>query len=122
MLPTVYGFEMRDGERELVTRDLELCSSRLKSLVNRLKNDPELLFKYNHIIEDQLQKGIVERVSAGELDSCQAHYLPHHGVVRSEKETTKLRVVFDGSAKENDHLTITWKRDPIIYNLCSTPW
>ena len=125
MLPTVYGFEMRDGERELVTCDLELCSSRLKSLVNRLKNDPELLFKYNHIIEDQLQKGIVERVPAGELDSCQAHYLPHHGVVRSEKETTKLRVVFDGSAKENEGsslLTITWKRDPIIYHLCSTPW
>ena len=84
-----------------MTRDLELRTSRLKSLVNRLKNDPELLFEYNHIIEDQLQMGIVERVPAGELDSCQAHYLPRHGVVRSE-ETTKLRVVFDGSAKENE--------------------
>ena len=96
------GLPWKDSERELVTRDLELCTSRLKSLVNRLKNDPELLFEYNHIIEGQLQKGIVERVPAGELDSCQAHYLPHHGVVRSEKETTKLQVVFDGSAKENE--------------------
>ena len=72
----------------------------------------------------QLQKGIVKRVPVGELDSCQAHYLPHHGVVRSEKETTKLRVVFDGSAKENeskqsinDHL----ETGRIIYHLCSTP-
>ena len=47
------GLPWKDGERDLVTRDLGLCTSRLKSLVNRLKNDPELLFEYNHIIEDQ---------------------------------------------------------------------
>ena len=27
------------------------------------------------------------------------HYLPHHGVIRQDRETTKLRVAFDGSAK-----------------------
>lgn len=27
------------------------------------------------------------------------HYLPHHGVSRQDKQTTKLRVVYDGSAK-----------------------
>jgi len=27
------------------------------------------------------------------------HYLPHHGVVRPDKQTTKLRMVYDGSAK-----------------------
>ena len=25
--------------------------------------------------------------------------MPHHGVVREDKQTTKLRLVFDGSAK-----------------------
>jgi hypothetical protein len=71
-------------------------------LVSRLKRDPELLSEYNHIIQDQLQSGSVERVPLNELDTTGAHYLPHHGVVRSEKETTKLRVVFDRSAKENE--------------------
>jgi hypothetical protein len=71
-------------------------------LVSRLKKDPELLSEYNHIIQDQLQSGIVERVPFNEFDTTGAHYLTHHGVVRSEKETTKLRVVFDGSAKENE--------------------
>lgn len=28
------------------------------------------------------------------------HFLPHHGMIREDKETTKLRVVFDGSAKD----------------------
>ena len=27
--------------------------------------------------------------------------MPHHGVVRKDRETSKLRIVFDGSAKQN---------------------
>ena len=96
------GLPWKEDQRQLVTRDLEPCTGRLRSLVSRLKKDPELLSEYNHIIQDQLQSGIVERVPLNELDATGAHYLPHHGVVRSEKETTKLRVVFDGSAKENE--------------------
>ena len=55
-----------------------------------------------NVIKDQLQKGIVERVN--ESEACEigkVHYLPHHAVIRRDKETTRLRVVYDASSKSN---------------------
>ena len=30
------------------------------------------------------------------------HYLPHHCIIRQDKQTTKLRIVYDGSAKTKE--------------------
>ena len=30
------------------------------------------------------------------------HYLPYHAVVRQDRETTKIQVVYDGSARDKD--------------------
>ena len=48
-------------------------------------------------------KGIIERVEQSEkAQPChQIHYLPHHSVVREDKLTTKLRIVYNASAREN---------------------
>ena len=48
-------------------------------------------------------KGIIERVDQSEkAQPClQIHYLPHHCVVREDKSTTKLRIVYNASAREN---------------------
>ena len=51
--------------------------------------------------------GIIEPVSEEQDNNEGTYYLPHHGVVRQDKETTKLRVVFDGSAKpDNSNVSI----------------
>ena len=63
------------------------------------------LDKYHKVIQDQIEAGIIEEVkphlqeSIPSKEPCRTHYLSHHGVVREEALTTKLRVVFGGSAK-----------------------
>ena len=65
--------------------------------MQRLRHDPELLKQYDKIIRDQLDQEIIELVPADSQGPI--HYLPHHGVVRADKDTTKLRVVYDASSK-----------------------
>ena len=104
--------------------DYELSYNRLTSLVNRLKQTPILLKEYNAIIEEQIEQGIVERVPVEREGNSETHYIPHHGVIRNDRDTTKLRIVFDGSAKEgnneqslNDHLLNGPNFMPLIFDV-----
>ncbi|XP_063415828.1 uncharacterized protein LOC134697479 [Mytilus trossulus] len=78
-----------------------LAFARLKSCVARMRKKPELLEKYNSVIQDQLDKGIVEKVEEDSTEGLK-HYIPHHAVITPNKTTTKLRIVYDASAKPNN--------------------
>ena len=66
-----------------------LALGRLKSLVSRMKSNPELIHKYDDIITYQLNKGIIGKVGS-EPNSLIKHYIPHHAVVNPAKATTKV--------------------------------
>ena len=73
---------------------------RLESLLKKLQKEPNLLAQYDEVIQDQLAKGIVERVSSDPVG--REFYIPHKPVVREAAESTKLRIVFDASARSNE--------------------
>ena len=79
----------------------QLSLKRLKGLLKRLRHDPKIMEEYDLTIKEQLSKGIIESVNPEDKTAEPVHYLPHHGVVRSDKLTTKLRVVYDASAKDS---------------------
>ena len=80
--------------------NFELCCRQLDSLIRRLKQNSPFLAEYNSVIRDQLSRWIIEVVDDPSLDEHdRVHYLPHHGVVRHDKTTSKLRIVYDASAK-----------------------
>jgi hypothetical protein len=78
----------------------EICVRRLHGLHRRLIQDPDLLRAYDDVIREQLKSGIVERVHEKGDVPTQVHYLPHHPVVKKDKTTTKVRVVYDASCAE----------------------
>ena len=89
----------RESHSPLPT-NYQLAAKRLEGLHRRLRQDPVVLHEYDKIIRDQVEKGIVQIAQPCDQESRQKlHYLPHHAVVRRDKETTKIRVVYDASAR-----------------------
>ena len=80
----------------------DLSLSRLKGLLRRLKHNPQLLEEYNKSFLHQIESGIVEVVEVPALiEGDKVHYVPNHAVIRQDKQTTKLRIVYDASAKSH---------------------
>ena len=77
----------------------------LYSTFARLKKKEGHLIRYDKIIRDQLDEGIIELVepdrSSSEPGKC--HYLSHHPVVKENRKTTKMRMVFNGSGALKGH-------------------
>ena len=93
-----------------------LALGRFKSLINRLKSNSMLEQQYGGIIEDQLQQGIIEKVP-NQRNQFRKHYIPHHHVINPTKTTTKVRIVYDASAKtreENKSLNDCLHKGPVM--------
>ena len=116
------GLPWKAGHKALPT-NYENSLIRLKSLGKKLRKDPPTLAKYNDIINEQAESGVIEQVT--ELEPAEeTFYLPHMAVVRAEAETTKVRIVYDASCKDrktrtslNDCLHIGPTLTPLIFNI-----
>ncbi|GBM11893.1 hypothetical protein AVEN_209599-1 [Araneus ventricosus] len=96
----------KPGMRETLQNNKTVARKRFEGLVRRFKCDHELFCEYKDVIDDYVKEGIVERSSCDSLLNSQGFYLPHHAVIRSDKTTSRLRIVFDGSAHEDGHLSL----------------
>ncbi|KAH9375562.1 hypothetical protein HPB48_002547 [Haemaphysalis longicornis] len=77
-----------------------LAEQRLRVQMRRFRDQPELLSQYDNAIRTYFNDGHAERVPEHDGDQCSTtkYYMPHHGVVRRDAVTTKLRVVFVASS------------------------
>ena len=74
---------------------------RLNALTKRLETQPEMLERYDSVIQDQLAQGIVERVESKAKE--REFYIPHKPVIRETAESTKLRIVYDASVRASEN-------------------
>ncbi|KAF8375826.1 hypothetical protein PRIPAC_82255 [Pristionchus pacificus] len=75
----------------------ELACSRLRSTIHSLSKNVTHLEFYKSIINDQLTAGMIEEAYHPSDQQC--HYLANQAVLRLDKPTTPLRIVYDASAK-----------------------
>ena len=97
------------SDDEFVPDHYSLCFRRLLSLLQYFEKHPKRMEQYIDVFKAYERDGIIEKVfDSG--DPGRVHYMPHRPVIREDKDTSKIRPVFDGSAKEkggmslNDHL------------------
>ena len=64
-----------------------------------MKKDEIVSREYQHTIESYLEKGYLRKVGKDEVIPPEVWYLPHFPIIRMDKTTTKVRIVFDCSAK-----------------------
>ena len=80
----------------------ELATARLHSTTRRFEWVGKLS-EYNDVLQDHIREGMIGRVPlkpTGEV----VHYIPHQAVIFEEAESTKLRIVYDCSAKQNSQV------------------
>lgn len=71
--------------------------SRFNQLEKKFQGNELLKREYTKVIQEYLEMGHMRKSDAP--DHKLAIYLPHHAIIRDDKDTTKVRVVYDASAK-----------------------
>ncbi|GFV55872.1 uncharacterized protein TNCV_2834441 [Trichonephila clavipes] len=67
--------------------------------------DPQYLKLYRDFIHEYEQLGHMKEV-VSENDNSKIAYMPHHGILRLEKSTMKLRVVFNATNPTSNGLSL----------------
>ena len=70
--------------------------------------EPKFKEKYVEFMREFISMGHLELVplDSEEPDVTKCFYVPHHGVLKESSTTTKLRVVFDASAKTSSGVSL----------------
>ena len=90
-------------QHPLLPDNYELSRRRLQSLLRRLRRTPDILQEYDSVIRRQLELSIVQPVPDSDQGAVgQVHLLPVSPcrIVKQERETSRVRVVYDASAKD----------------------
>ena len=91
----------------------------LHATERRLMNDPMHAEAYQKQIQDMVQMGFARKLSDEEVRCYQGptYYISHHAVIRPDKKSTPVRIVFNSSALfEGESLNDYWKKGPDLLN------
>lgn len=80
-----------------------MALKRFYNIERKLQKDSKLKIEYTKFIKEYSSLSHMELISEIPKNHC---YLPHHAVLKPEHLTTKLRIVFDASAKGSNQKSL----------------
>ncbi|GFT05035.1 uncharacterized protein TNCV_530911 [Trichonephila clavipes] len=100
-------FPWKPNMKTLLENNEEVARKRFLKLRSRFKNDSSLFEDYKLVVNNYLSEKIIERVPFEEENLKHNNvYLPHRAVIRTDKTTSKLRIVFDTSSHAKSQLSL----------------
>lgn len=91
----------------------------LESTEKRLARNPVHAEAYNKQIHELEEMGFAKKLTAADIKNYEGpvHYISHHAIVRPEKKSTPIRIVFNSSASFQGHrLNEYWMKGPDLLN------
>lgn len=96
------------GNTDALGDSKKVCERRFLCLEKKMLASPPLKIAYDNVIREYLEKDYIS-LSSIDLkanDDSPSYFIPHHGVLREDKVTSKLRVVLDASCKTSTHISL----------------
>lgn len=78
----------------------------ISNLRIKLEDDSDYARAYVDFLDEYEKLGHMKLVPSSQTDPESVYYLPHHGVIRENSTTTKLRVVFNGSSRTDSGVSL----------------
>lgn len=94
------GWQPEEVNHPTLSTNEAWSKRRLEQLIRKLQRYGQYK-EYDSIIQEQLQEGVVE--PAPEVATGIEFYIPHKALTRENAESTKLRIVYDSSAREKEN-------------------
>jgi hypothetical protein len=79
---------------------------RFQQLQRRFQKYPELHETYSEFMQEYDELGHVNHVSEDKSSVEELYYLPHHAVFKTSSSTIRTCVVFDGSCRSSNRLSL----------------
>lgn len=93
--------KLRNNLHMVKTRQERTNSDALLKAKNTSKEAIDAIFL------EQVKKGYIEEITdPAEINREDCNYIPYFPVVRQDRSTTKVRIVFDAAAKNRDKLSL----------------
>ncbi|XP_011883833.1 PREDICTED: uncharacterized protein LOC105570983, partial [Vollenhovia emeryi] len=85
---------------------LNIAMKRFYALERRLAKNPVLKEHYTNFMKEYQDLGHMTEIIRDKDDHGSACYIPHHSVLKDSSTTTRVRVVFDASAKTSSNVAL----------------